>query len=466
MSDPVRNRSLRSRLVLMLTVATIAVWSVAALWAYVDSRHEISEMMDTQLAQSAGILLAQAGHELDDIPVEHVSTGHKYERKIAFQIWDRKGRLLLHSRSAPDTPLFAGGTGFADVSIGGRLWRVFALQDAGRGLDVQVGERLELREDLAADAAWHLIHPLLVALPVLAVLIWLAVGRGLAPLDRAAREVAGRGRDHLAPLAVADAPREVLPLLDALNGLFARVRTMIERERRFTADAAHELRTPLAAIKTQAQVARGATDPGARGHALDQVVAGADRATHLVAQLMTLARLDPEERPPGTTAVDLCALAAGVLAELGPQAAGKRIDVELDAAQPCTVDGDPTMLAVLVRNLADNAIRYTPEGGAIRVALRLDAEAVRLDVDDNGPGIPGPLREQVLERFYRIEGSGESGSGLGLSIVQRVAELHRARLELLDAEPGPGLRVRVSFPPAVTARPRYLRNAASSTSTL
>jgi two-component system sensor histidine kinase QseC len=440
--------SLRGRLVLLLAIATVAVWASAAFWAYLDSRQEISRMMDAQLAQSAAILHAQAGHELDEMVVDEIGTGHKYERKIAFQIWDRKGRLVLHSRGAPETPLHEGGAGFADVSIGGKAWRVFALRDAGRGLTVQVGERRELREELAADAARHLLHPMLFALPMLGILIWLAVTRGLEPLRRAAQDVSGRSRDHLAPLPAAGAPHEVRPLLDALNALFARVRSTMDRERRFTADAAHELRTPLAAIKTQAQVAQAAGDPRSRGHALDQVVAGADRATHLVAQLLTLARLDPQDGLPETTTVDLGRLARELLAELGPLALAKRIDVELDAAPSCTVDGDPTMLSILLRNLVDNAMRYTQRGGSLRVRVGAggDGTGAWLEVQDNGPGIPSSQRDKVLERFYRIEGSGESGSGLGLSIAQRIVELHRAKLELLDAVPGPGLRARVTFP--------------------
>lgn len=446
------SRSLRWRLVLLLAGVTIAVWTVAALWAYRDSRREIGEMMDAQLVQSAEILLTQAGHELDEMPVDEVATGHKYERKIAFQIWDRRGRLLLHSRSAPDVPLHPRGSGFADVSLDNHPWRVFALSDAERRIDVHVGERRELRDELAADAAWHLIHPLLFALPALTLLIWLAVGRGLRPLDVTAREVAARAPDDLAPLPTQDAPREVRPLLDALNGLFARVRGTMDRERRFTADAAHELRTPLAGIKTQAQVARGAAEHEPRAHALDQVVAGADRATHLVAQLLTLARLDPGEGLPASGAVDLSILAAAVLAELAPLAAPKHIDIELDAPEPCVIEGDATMLAVLLRNLGDNALRYTPAGGSLRVAVSRAAEAICLEVVDNGPGVPAAQREQVLERFYRIAGSGESGSGLGLSIVLRIVELHGARLELLDAETGSGLRVRVVFPESTAGR--------------
>ena len=447
-APPGKTFSLRGRLIALFLLATTVTWAAAAFLSYVDARKEIGEMMDAQLAQSAEILLAQAGHELDDVPVAETPAGHRYGRKVAFQIWDSRGRLLLRSESAPAERLTDRVDGFADRRLDGRTWRVYSRSDRDRKVLVQVGERREVRDELAAGVATHLLYPVLFALPVLALLIFVAVGRALAPLDRVAREVEGRAPDHLVPLEALSAPREVQPLVAALNALFARVRSTLDRERRFTADAAHELRTPLAAVKAQAQVAQGARDAVERDHALAQVVAGTDRATRLVLQLLTLARLDPQQGLPSATDVDLAALAAAVLADEAPRAAAKEIDVALHAPAPMFVRGDATMLAVLLRNLVDNALRYTPDSGRVRVRVTADAGATTLEVADNGPGIPSAERGRVFERFYRVMGTGQAGSGLGLSIVRRIVELHGAVVELDDGPRGKGLTVRVRFPAA------------------
>ncbi len=438
--------SLRGRLLVLLLAVTTAAWVAAALWSYRDTRHETGEMMDAQLAQSAQILLAQAGHEIDDVPVTEVAAAHKYERRVAFQIWDvRRGRLLLRSESAPAQRLYDGDEGFTDRAVDGRNWRVYSRMDRERGLLVQVAERRDVRDDLAAGVAFHLLHPMLFALPLLAVLIWFAVGRGLAPLDRVAHDVAARAPDHLAPLDAGAAPREAQPLVAALNALFARVRATLERERRFTADAAHELRTPLAAVKTQAQVAQGAHGAAERAHALAQVVAGTDRATRLVEQLLMLARLDPQQELPAVADVDLAGVASAAVAELRARAADKRIAVTLDAPEPVPVRGDATMLEALVRNLVDNAVRYTQDGGSVVVRAKVDGGGGMLAVADNGPGIPAAERGRVFERFYRVTGTGQSGSGLGLSIVRRIVELHGAVVTLDDGPQGKGLTVEVRF---------------------
>jgi len=441
--------SLRRRLLFLLSGTVLAAWLATALFTFFDARKEIGEMLDAHLAQSAGLIAAQLEHELDD---EHETTlprQYKHERKIAFQVWDKKGRLLLRSSSAPETRLQSQSEGYGDARIGGKRWRIFSRWDESRHYVVQVGERYELREELAESVASHLLHPLYFALPALALLIWLAVGAGLAPLAGVAREVARRAPDNLAHLDEGNVPREISPLIAALNALFDRLRSSLEQERRFTADAAHELRTPLAAVKTQAQVALGATDDAARGRALANVVSGADRAARLVEQLLVLARLDPQTAlPPGQT-VDLLVLAQQGVAEIVPAAAAKGVEVGLAADEPpgaSPVAGDAVLLAVLLRNLLDNAVRYTPAGGQVEVALRHDGAGVSLAVADTGPGIPEAERGRVFDRFHRVLGSGEEGSGLGLSIVSRIAELHRAGVSLGAGPDGRGLRVEVSFP--------------------
>lgn len=323
-----------------------------------------------------------------------------------------------------------------------------AREQIGQMLDahvVQIAERLELREELAQSVASHLLHPLAVALPILALLIWLSVHAGLLPLDALARQVQSRAPDNLAPLAQEDVPREVYPLVQSLNTLFARVHASLEQERRFTADAAHELRTPLAGVKTQAQVALAADSPAAQRRALLQVVRGVDRTTHLVEQLLVLARLDPQACLPTAAPVNLSELAAACIAEQAQCAAAKNVDLALAAPDGMVVWGDPTLLSVLLRNLLDNAIRYAPPAGEVEVSITRAPEYVVLRVCDNGPGIPENERSRVFDRFYRVLGSGEEGSGLGLSIVQRIADLHHASVCLLPGPQGRGLVVELCF---------------------
>jgi two-component system sensor histidine kinase QseC len=236
-----------------------------------------------------------------------------------------------------------------------------------------------------------------------------------------------------------------MPLVENLNRLFERVAQLIAGERRFTADASHELRTPLAALKIQAQVARASSNEAERAHALDKVIAGCDRATHLVEQLLTLARLDPDEAGSKTEACDLQFLAGTAVAELAQFAFSKKIEIDLAEGAAQEVRGHAGLIAILLRNLIDNAIRYSPEGGSVHVRAAADAGAVTLTVTDQGPGIAADERDRVGQRFYRILGTEESGSGLGLSIVKRIAELHRASVSLGEGEAGRGLSVTVRF---------------------
>jgi two-component system sensor histidine kinase QseC len=444
--------SLRRRLVVFLLAAIAVTWVVTSLVGYRDARHEIDELLDAHLAQSASLLVSQVGHELEEIDVEHAPELHRYARRVAFQIWER-GELRLHSQNAPNVRLSSKESGFSDTEAGGARWRVFSVWDARHRYLVQVAEERRVRERIAIGAARNQLVPLLVALPVLGLLVWLAVTRGMRPLVLLSGEVARRDPDMLAPLPRADAPAEVRPLIDELNALFGRVASSIENERRFTADAAHELRTPLAAVRAQAQVARGASDDQERRRALDGVIAGCDRAAHLVAQLLTLARLDPQGFFARSEPCDLADVVRASVAELASQALARRIDIGVDAPAAAPIDGDPLLLAVLVRNLVDNAIRYSDAGTAVTVsAVFADAAGTRLEVADQGRGVAAEALGRLGQRFFRADPGSESGSGLGLAIVRRICELHRARLSIGPGSQGRGLTVTVIFPRASPVR--------------
>jgi signal transduction histidine kinase len=302
------------------------------------------------------------------------------------------------------------------------------------------------RDEIVEALGESLVWPLAAALPALALAIWLGVGAGLRPLGELRRELARRGPGDLARLDAARTPVEIEPLVAELNRLFGRIDEALERERRLTADAAHELRTPLAALSTQAQVARRATSDAARNEALEAIVAGSERAARLIEQMLTLARLESGQGKGAMQRADLRALARAALADAAPFALEKNIDLALEDGAASEVAGYPGLLDVLLRNLVDNAVRYTPPGSKVRVEVGGEARMARLVVSDNGPGVPSPELGRLGERFHRLAAPGETGSGLGLSIVLRITDLHRGRVRFAPSPGGTGLAVSVELP--------------------
>jgi len=435
--------SLRRRLLGLLLGGVALAWLVTMVFSYFDAHHEVDELFDAQLAQAAQTLLALASHDDGDGIEDLGEIGHKYQRRLRFQIWQADGRLLMRSKNAPKTPLTAAD-GFSETRDRHGHWRHFSQWNEAHGLQVQVSENHHIRDELIGHIAWRLLWPALFGLPLIGLWVWLATRQGLASLDGIARQIASRAPHQLQALTPRAAPEEIRTMLDALNGLFQRVETALESERRFTADAAHELRTPLAALHAQLQVALRARDAAERDRSLQQLQSGLTRAAHLVDQMLQLARLDPESGLPDPRPVDLARLAESVCADLGPQILAKHLDFELTADAPCLIDGQAEWLRVLIRNLVDNAIRYTPAGGRVRIALAPSNGQCRLSVADSGPGIPLAERTAVLGRFHRLDQSGETGSGLGLAIVSRIAELHGASLRLDGAVDG-GLAASVTW---------------------
>ncbi len=434
--------SLRRRLLGLLLGGVAAAWLATMVFSYIDAHHEVDELFDAQLAQAAQTLLALAGHDEGDDIEDLGDVAHKYQRRLRFQIWRGDGELLMRSKNAPETALTATD-GFSETRGDDGHWRHFSQWNEERSLQVQVSENHHIRDDLIGHIAWRLLFPALFGLPLIGLWVWLATRHGLASLDGIARQIASRAPQQLQPLTPATAPEEIRTMLEALNGLFQRVETALEAERQFTADAAHELRTPLAALQAQLQVARRARDSEERDRSLAQLQSGLTRASHLVDQMLQLARLDPESGLPDPQPVDLAILAEAVCADLGPLILDKNLDFALDAAPGCSVTGQAEWLRVLIRNLVDNAIRYTPAGGTLRVSVSRAAGQCRLCVSDSGPGIPAGERDAVLRRFHRLDQGTQPGSGLGLAIVARIAELHGAELDLSLAEDLHGLQATV-----------------------
>lgn len=434
--------SLRRRLLVWLLGGLACGWLIALVFTYYDAHHEIDELLDAQMMQVARTILALAGEYDDDDDIARMEeAGLRKREKFVFQLWDEKARLLLRSPHAPTYPL-AATDGFSESGgRSGERWRYYSQWDREGRLRVQVAQSHHVRDELSGHIAGRLLVPGLFGLPLIGAWIWITTRRSLAPLDDIAAEISQCAPDRPDQVTPVAAPEEIRPLLGALNALFGRVTRTMEQERRFTSDAAHELRTPLAAIVAQAQVARRARNAAERDHALEQIVASSRRAGRLVEQLLTLARLDPASGLPREP-VALAGLAAEVCADQGGMALGRQIALELDAEEDAVVSGNSDMLRVLLRNLVDNALRYTPPGG--KVVVKVAGRSIT--VADNGPGIPEAERANVLKRFYRLAGQDIEGSGLGLSIVTRIAELHGARLELRDNQPG--LAATLVFPAA------------------
>eukprot|EP00825_Cyclidium_porcatum_P037253 TRINITY_DN4076_c0_g1_i5.p1 TRINITY_DN4076_c0_g1~~TRINITY_DN4076_c0_g1_i5.p1 ORF type:complete len:444 (-),score=76.67 TRINITY_DN4076_c0_g1_i5:83-1414(-) len=394
--------SLRRRLLGLLLGGVAAAWLVTMVFSYIDAHHEVDELFDAQLAQAAQTLLALASHDEGDDISDLGDAAHKYQRRLRCQIWRADGKLLMRSNNAPPTPLTAA-TGFSETHGEEGHWRHFSRWNDDHSLQVQVSENHHIRDELIGHIAWRLLFPALFGLPLIGLWVWLATRHGFASLDGIARQIASRDPQQLQPVHPAAAPEEIRTLLEALNGLFQRVENTLEGERRFTADAAHELRTPLAALQAQLQVAQRARDDDERERSLNQLQSGLSRAAHLVDQMLQLARLDPESSLPDPQAVDLATLAEAVCADLGPQILARNLDFDLEAESNAVVTGQAEWLRVLIRNLVDNAVRYTPEGGQVRVAIHRNGSHIELSVSDSGPGIPVEERESVFRRFHRLK---------------------------------------------------------------
>ncbi len=434
--------SLQWRLTWMLVLSTAVVWLVVLASTWWRTAHELSELLDAHLAQTATVLAAQAGHDDDDFTVDPVL--HKYQTKVAFQIW-HENTLLGQSARAPEQQLMPLGVrGFTDQTINGEHWRVFATQGHEPDVWVMVAEQSKARREILLAGLQSAVGPVLIGLPVLALLIGWLVMRALAPLRLLGRTVAQRHAQALQPLeADVSGMSEVHPLVLALNQLFSQVQEHIESERRFTADAAHELRTPIAAIRMQAQVMQGAANDDERRQAMQAVLRGCDRATHLVAQLLDLARLDAHSIEQALVPVDVMEPTRQVLADLIPQALQQGGGIDLQGPNRLLLRTDAVRVAVVLRNLVDNALRYSSTSA--QVLVRWHSSPPMLEVQDAGPGMSEENMQRLGDRFFRADSSRE-GSGLGWSIIRRIAQREGLKVQVGPSAELGGLRVCLVWP--------------------
>jgi len=436
--------SLRSRLVGTLVFAVVLAWVAVSALTYQDASKEIDRVLDAHLEQAATLLAVQADHELFEVGAGGLGELKPYGTIVAFQVWDTGGKLLVRSSNAPLTRLSAGDAGFQDGSFGSQRWRVYSRWSADHAALVQIAESREGRDRLARHFALHALWPLAIGLPLLALLVWVAVSRALRPLVDLQMEVGRRKASDLRPLVSADVPLEVAPLVQHLNALFDRIRGSLDAERRFTSHAAHELRTPIAAIRAQAESAIAAPGAAEAQRALTQVIAACDRVSRLVTQLLTLARMD-EADAIGAPACFVDEIATRVVAELAPAALERGVEIGLHSAANVSVAADSVLLEVLIRNLVDNAVRYGGQGTHVEISVTLKPDAVCLAVVDDGPGVEEQDLALLGRRFFRGSQQSGAGTGLGLSIVARIAERCGADVEFSRPENGRGLRAEVSF---------------------
>ena len=415
-----------------------------------DSNHEIAEVYDAQLAQNARLLqgvmrMPMASKEHAELYQAFNSTlgqaepkvdGHPYESKIAFQVWNSQGAVLVHTASAPSFTAPPVVPGFSDVvDQKGRKWRAFVLDDEQYGLKIWVGERDDVRADLVDRIVRHTVVPNLIGSVILAVVIWLAIGWGLKPLVDMAAKLRARHPGSLEPLQLMPLPTELEPMQAALNRVLAQIQEVMGRERRFIADAAHEMRTPLAVLRVHAQNLMEAGSEQNRRESLEHLLAGVDRTTRLVNQLLTMARLEPQGTVEAPALNDLAATVRASLVQMTPWLLSKGLEPVLDVSDDIgLVRVDPVAIDIALNNLVTNAANFSPANGTITIRLRRKGDHCELSVEDQGPGIDEAERERLFERFYSR--GNDQGAGLGLTIVRTIADRLGGQIRLENRPEG------------------------------
>jgi len=432
-------KSIRFYLVIALLATVVLGNFVAAVYGYRSSMQAAETLLDTQLADTANLLQA--------LPSVSQSVVQRPSERLAYQVWSADGRLIVRTDNTTTSPISDFAEGYRDENFAERRWRVLSQFDDGKDRWILVAERVDIRTDLTDQVISRAVIPIVVSMPIIAAIVWLVVGNGLALVKRLALELREKKADDLTRLSTDDPPVELVPVVDAINDLLRRLGESIARERRFSADAAHELRTPLSAIKVHVHNLRS----GLRGHEeeLDILERDLGRLSHLIEQILLLYRLTPEHYKANMAAVDLFVLAQSVIGDLYPDIDRKQQTISLEGESQ-TITGDEASLVILLRNLILNASKYSPAGADITVHVGRGDFGIRLGVADTGPGIPLPDISRVFDRFYRVGGdrhaSAEPGCGLGLAIVRHIADLHHANLHIENNADGPGLTVNVTFP--------------------
>ncbi|MFA6032155.1 MAG: ATP-binding protein [Myxococcota bacterium] len=434
--------SLRSRLFMLVAAVTVFVWSGAALWTGLSTRTEIEQVLDRRLVEAAR-MVASLDMPAAGSPAEAIPT--PYSRQLSCQIWSLQGELLGRSAGAPGEALASGAGGFSQRVIDDQEWRVFTHIEVARGIRVMVGDNLAVRNRLVSDLMLGLLFPAIAGLFALAILLWISIGRGLSPLNRLAAAIEARSPEELRPLAIDQGPTELRPVVEAMDALLARLAALRAVERDFVANAAHELQTPLAGLKTQAEVALRAVDPGMRTKALDRIIMSVNRTSRLVRQLLELAR--QQSSPVGTSApmTSLGSVLDEIKAEFGTLAESRIASLTVDPTlYAVDLAIEPGALRLAIGNLVENAIIHSPAGTSISIGWNGNPDNFELLIEDDGLGIKPDEVERLRGRFERGQGTTVPGSGLGLSIVDSALRAGGATLQLRSRVPK-GLIAAIEF---------------------
>jgi len=441
-------RSMRTRLFAILTITTGIVWLSAVLWILVSTRAEVENVLDSRLMEAANMVSSLVDQQDVDmaraaslVAKDNSAQHRNYERQLSCQIWSFEGNLLTKSDGAPSLQLSSHRSGFSETEIDGETWRVYAVENANLGIRVLVGDSLHIRDGLVNDVIKGLLLPALLIVPFLAGLIWLSVEKGLAPLRRMASALSRRSAFDLTPLQLEEATSEIGPVVKAFNDLFTRVGVARDRERNFTAFAAHELRTPLAGLKTQAQIALASQEPNIRDKALHQIIQSADRTGRVIRQLLDMATVDAAGMNASPEAVNLGKVFAFIRDELlGPNDPRQILFAPSILGIEIKINRD--LLVLALRNILENAISHAASQNAVRCYFIEDEHVTALVIEDDGPGIPDDEIDRVTERFFRGRNKTVSGTGLGLSIVEMALQQAGAQLRLVNRIEG-GLSVQI-----------------------
>jgi len=432
-------KSIRLYLIMSLLAAVTLGNFVAAVYGYRSSMAETEVLLDNQLADTAAIMqMMRPGTQRVSLPPSE---------RLAFQVWTADRKLVQRSKNSSPDPITELKEGYRDENFEGYRWRVLSQFDADASLWLMVAERIDIRIDLADNIVLRALLPIIISLPLIAAIVWLVVGNGLSLIGKLAKELREKRADDLTRLGTANPPVELVPVVDAINGLLHRLDASIKRERRFSSDAAHELRTPISALKVHVHNLRKQfPDNNEDLRVLDRDLG---RLSHLIEQIMVLYRTSPEHYQASMRSINLSDLARSVIAELYSDVDARGQTISLSGTSQ-TIIGDEDSLRIMLANLIQNASKYSPEGASITVSVDKEELGIWLGVKDTGPGIPLTEINQVFDRFRRVggdrHGSAVDGCGLGLSIVKHIASLHQANISLQNNEDGPGLTVSVFFP--------------------
>jgi two-component system, OmpR family, sensor histidine kinase QseC len=453
--------SIKRFLLFYLLLSLILTASINVASKYMLDSADIQKQFDTQLKRTADFMyITLLSNKTPIVLIQKIINKHAAARlkqtlnkersyfieEFQFQIYDEKGKLLAHTIKAPIQP-WSKIDGLKDVKIEDAIWRVYTKTYPKIGLRISVAEASNFREALRNQITLNNLLSILIIYPLLALLICLTVTLSLKSLKKLTAELANRKTTDFSLINLKNAPIEIQPLIEELNQLFLKLKEAFNRNKRFASDAAHELRTPLAALKTQTQVALLAATENEKAEVLRKIIMGADRCTHIVQQLLTLSRLGKNETLDDKHPINLHIVAAEIIAQLVPQAVEKNIEIELIETKnkEVVIYGNEIAIGILIRNIVDNAIRYTPNNGYVKVEIINNIKNIILKTTDSGPGIPEELRERVFERFFRVLGTQAAGSGLGLAIVHQIATLHHATIKLETPQNGKGLTVKIVF---------------------